>query len=125
MKSSSYITRNFLLLPSYKYLYTDWVPASSTQPAATHQLAPVNEGFSSGPDMILILGAGIQYGMPAPDVVHSASYHAGAARIMCVRSLTLKAQRANPKSTVNYFTTNTFCWQIILPPTRLRASTGK
>jgi hypothetical protein len=73
------------LLPVYKDLFTDWVPASSTQPDATYQLNPVNEGFSSGPDMILILGAGIQYGMPAPDGSIQSVPHAGAARIIkCV-----------------------------------------
>jgi hypothetical protein len=70
------------LLPEYKSLYTDWVPASSTQPAATHQLSPAIEGFSSGPDMILILGAGIQYGMPAPDGSIQPAPYAGAARIL-------------------------------------------
>lgn len=73
------------LLPEYNYFYTDWVPASSTQPAANYQFAPVNEGFSSGPDMILILGAGIQYGMPAPDGSIQPVPYAGAARILkCV-----------------------------------------
>jgi hypothetical protein len=73
------------LLPEYKTLFTDWVPASSTQPVSTYQLAPVNEGFSSGAHMILILGAGIQYGMPSPDGSIQPVPHAGAARILkCV-----------------------------------------
>jgi hypothetical protein len=73
------------LLPKYKSLYTDWVPASSTQPATNYQLSPTNEGFSSGPDMILILGAGIQYGMPAPYGSIQPVPYAGAARILkCV-----------------------------------------
>src|SRR5664279_97027 len=52
------------LLPKYKSFYADWVPASSTQALNTYQLTPAKEEFSTGPDMILILGAGIQYGMP-------------------------------------------------------------
>jgi hypothetical protein len=73
------------LIPTYKSLCSDWVPASSTQTAATYQIAPDNEGFSSGPDMILILGAGIQYGMPAPDGSIQPVPYAGAARILkCV-----------------------------------------
>jgi hypothetical protein len=73
------------MLPVYAHFYTDWVPASSTQPTTTYQLAPKKEGFSSGPDMILILGAGIQYGMPAPDGSIQPAPYAGAARILkCV-----------------------------------------
>jgi hypothetical protein len=72
-------------LPKYKHFHTAWVPASSTQPAATYQIAPANEGFSTGPDMILIAGAGIQYGMPAPDGSIQPVPYAGAARILkCV-----------------------------------------
>jgi hypothetical protein len=71
-------------LPEYKHLFTGWVPASSTQPAAAYQLAPFLE-FYSGPDMILILGAGIQYGMPSPDGSIQPVPYAGAARILkCV-----------------------------------------
>ncbi len=73
------------LLPKYKHFFTAWAPASSTQPAATYQFAPAYEGFSSGPDMILIAGAGIQYGMPAPDGSIQPVPYAGAARILkCV-----------------------------------------
>src|SRR6266700_4837131 len=55
------------LLPKYRHFVSAWVPVSSTQPAATYEISPFYENFSSGPDMILIAGAGIQYGMPAPD----------------------------------------------------------
>jgi hypothetical protein len=73
------------LLPGYKEFNTEWLPASSTQPPSTFQLAPAREGFSSGPDMILILGAGIQYGMPSPDGSIQPAPYAGAARILkCV-----------------------------------------
>ena len=73
------------LLPKYKFIYTAWVPASSTQPAATYQLSPANQEFATGPDMILIAGAGIQYGMPAPDGSIQPVPYAGAARILkCV-----------------------------------------
>ena len=72
-------------LPIYKLFYSDWVPASSTQPAATYQLSPAYQEFSTGPDMILIAGAGIQYGMPAPDGSIQPVPYAGAARILkCV-----------------------------------------
>ncbi|HET6999809.1 MAG TPA: hypothetical protein VFI33_00785 [Puia sp.] len=73
------------LLPDYKHFYTAWVPASSTQPANNYQISPAIEPFSTGPDMILILGAGIQYGMPAPDGSIQPVPYAGAARILkCV-----------------------------------------
>ena len=72
-------------LPKYKHLFTAWVPASSTRTAATYQLSPAYEEFSTSPDMILILGAGIQYGMPAPDSSIQPVPYAGAARILkCV-----------------------------------------
>ena len=70
------------VLPKYKHFFTTWVPASSTQPAATYQIAPYIEGFSTGPDMILIVGAGIQYGMPSPDGSIQPVPYAGAARIL-------------------------------------------
>jgi hypothetical protein len=73
------------VLPKYKLFYTAWVPASSTQLAATYQLSPAYEEFSTGPDMILIVGAGIQYGMPSPDGSIQPVPYAGAARILkCV-----------------------------------------
>jgi hypothetical protein len=73
------------LLPKYRHFFSDWFPASSTQATATYEIAPINEGFSSGPDMILIAGAGIQYGMPAPDGSIQPVPYAGAARILkCV-----------------------------------------
>ena len=73
------------VLPNYKHFYTAWVPASSTQPAATYQLSPAYKEFSTGPDMVLIAGAGIQYGMPAPDGSIQPVPYAGAARILkCV-----------------------------------------
>jgi hypothetical protein len=73
------------LLPKYKHLCTVWVPVSSTQPAATYQLSPADQEFATGTDMILILGAGIQYGMPAHDGSIQPVPYAGAARILkCV-----------------------------------------
>jgi hypothetical protein len=72
-------------LPHYKSLYTDWVPASSIQPAAPYPLIPANQEFSSGEHMIIIVGAGIQYGMPAPDGSVQPVPYAGAAQILkCV-----------------------------------------
>jgi hypothetical protein len=73
------------LLPKYKYVYTAWVPSSSTQPATTYQLSPAYQEFTTGPDMILIAGTGIQYGMPSHDGSIQPVPHAGAARILkCV-----------------------------------------
>jgi hypothetical protein len=73
------------LLPEYRHFFSAWVPASSTQPVATYHIAPTNEGFTTGPDMILIAGAGIQYGMPAPDSSIQPVPYAGTARILkCV-----------------------------------------
>lgn len=72
-------------LPIYKHFFTDWVPASSTQPTTIYQISPAIEPFSTGPNMILILGAGIQYGMPSPDGSIQPVPYAGAARILkCV-----------------------------------------
>jgi|SRR5579863_77167 len=73
------------LLPIYKHFLTGWVPTSSTQPAATYDISPLYENFSSGPGMILIAGAGIEYGMPGPDGSIQPVPRAGAARILkCV-----------------------------------------
>jgi hypothetical protein len=73
------------VLPKFKKFTTAWVPISSTQPAATYQIAPYIKGFSTRPDMILIVGAGIQYGMPSPDGSIQPVPYAGAARILkCV-----------------------------------------
>ena len=73
------------VLPKYKHVSTAWVPASSTQPAATYQLSPAYKEFSTGADMILIAGVGIQYGMPSPDGSIQPVPYAGAARIIkCV-----------------------------------------
>ena len=73
------------LLPKYRHFYSAWVPASSTQPSATYEISPFYAEFSSGPNMILIAGAGIQYGMPAPDGSIQPVPYAGAARILkCV-----------------------------------------
>ena len=67
--------------PAHMEFFTDWFVAGSTQPAATYQISPKNNGFSSA-DMILIAGAGIQYGKPAPDGSIQPVPHAGAAKIL-------------------------------------------
>jgi hypothetical protein len=73
------------VLPLHKHFYTGWFVISSIQPAATYQIVPTNTGFSSGADMLLIAGAGIQYGMPSPDGSIQPVPYAGAARILkCV-----------------------------------------
>jgi hypothetical protein len=73
------------LLPKYKHFFTDWVPTSSTQPAATYAISPFYENFTTGPGMILIAGTGVEYGMPGPDGSIQPAPRAGAARILkCV-----------------------------------------
>ena len=72
-------------LPTFRHFFAEWAPASSMQPATTYQISPAFENFSTEPDMILIVGAGIQYGMPAPDGSIQPVPYAGAARILkCV-----------------------------------------
>jgi hypothetical protein len=72
-------------LPDFKPEYTDWAPVNSTQPEKSCQIAPFLPGFSIIPDMMFFFGAGIQYGMPAPDGSIQPVPYAGAARILkCV-----------------------------------------
>jgi hypothetical protein len=69
-------------LPSYSTIRSDWFPTSSTQPSATYQFSPATKVYTIGPDMILYVAAGIQYGMPSPDGSIQPVPYAGAARIL-------------------------------------------
>lgn len=69
------------LLPSYLPTYSEWTIAKVSQPSASYTLPPGN-AFATGPDMIFVCGAGIQYGMPGADGTIQPVPFAGAARIL-------------------------------------------
>ncbi len=77
-----YKTINYQL-PSYKPTYTEWMPTNIQQASASYQLTPFDTKLP-GPNMILVVGAGIQYGKLAPDNTIQPVPHAGAARILKV-----------------------------------------
>jgi hypothetical protein len=68
-------------LPSYKPVYSEWMPTNIQQPTASYQLKPFDTKLP-GPDMILVFGAGIQYGRLAPDNTIQPVPYSGAARIL-------------------------------------------
>jgi hypothetical protein len=68
-------------LPVYDTIYTGWSPTISLQPATDFQFTRRNS-ILPGPDMMLIFGAGIQYGMPSADGSIQPVPYAGAARIL-------------------------------------------
>jgi hypothetical protein len=68
-------------LPKYKPVYTPWAGSNTLQPSASYQLAP-DSAVLPGPEMILVFGAGIQYGMPVADGSIQPVPYAGAARIL-------------------------------------------
>ena len=70
-----------LSLPSYPATYTEWNIAKASQPSASYTLTP-KEIFHTGPNMIFVFGAGIQYGMPGADGTIQPVPFAGAARIL-------------------------------------------
>ncbi len=71
-------------LPTYKPIFSEWAPSNIPQPSASFHYTPANE-FLPGPDMILVLGAGIQYGMPGADGSIQPVPYVGSARILkCV-----------------------------------------
>ena len=70
------------LLPNFIPVYTEWSPAKSRQPEASYRISPMDLPFKTGPGMILLLGIGIQYGMPEADGSIQPAPHAGAARIL-------------------------------------------
>ena len=76
------MVNNFL--PNYKAIYAEWMPTNIPQPPANYQLKPF-DNILPGPEMILVFGAGIQYGRLAPDNTIQPVPHSGAARILkCV-----------------------------------------
>jgi hypothetical protein len=71
-------------LPTYKPIFSEWAPSNIPQTSASFHYTPTNE-FLPGPDMILVLGAGIQYGMPGVDGSMQPVPYVGSARILkCV-----------------------------------------
>ncbi|HMH34001.1 MAG TPA: hypothetical protein VK543_13270 [Puia sp.] len=78
-------TRNYItlndLMPQYKPVYTPWAHSNLPQPSADYLIGPAFP-FSPGPDMILVFGAGIQYGLPAADGSIQPAPYVGAARII-------------------------------------------
>jgi hypothetical protein len=69
------------LLPQYKALYTDWMQANQVQPAMDYRIAPFTKQLP-GPDMLLIAGGGIQYGVLAADGSIQPVPRAGAAKVL-------------------------------------------
>jgi hypothetical protein len=59
------------------------MPTNIQQASASYQLTPFDTKLP-GPDMILVMGAGIQYGRLAPDNTVQPVPYAGAARIIKV-----------------------------------------
>jgi hypothetical protein len=68
-------------LPTYKPTFSQWAPSNIPQPSASFHYTPANT-FLPGPDMILVFGAGIQYGMPGADGSIQPVPYVGAARII-------------------------------------------
>lgn len=68
-------------MPVYRSVFTPWVPVNAPQPSATYRLEPFNTD-PPVPGMILVFGAGIQYGMPAADGSIQPVPYSGAARIL-------------------------------------------
>jgi hypothetical protein len=79
-ETGNYISGNDLM-PQYKPIYTSWALSNMPQPSAVYQIGPAFP-FSPGPEMILVFGAGIQYGMPASDGSIQPAPYVGAARIL-------------------------------------------
>jgi hypothetical protein len=72
------------LMPAYEHVESEWAVTKLAQQMLHFQLAPIRNS-SLMPDMILIFGAGIQYGMPGADGSIQPVPRAGAARIIkCV-----------------------------------------
>jgi hypothetical protein len=67
--------------PDYTAQETEWAVAKVSQPPVTLQLTP-KAAFKTGPEMIIVLGAGIQYGMPGADGTIQPVPFSGAARLL-------------------------------------------
>lgn len=71
-------------VPTYKPIFSEWAPSNIPQPSTSFHYTPANTTLP-GQGMILILGAGIQYGMPGTDGSIQPVPFVGAARILkCV-----------------------------------------
>jgi hypothetical protein len=71
-------------IPTYKPIFSEWAPSNNPQTSSNFHYTPANT-LLPGPGMILILGAGIQYGMPGADGSIQPVPYVGAARILkCV-----------------------------------------
>ncbi|HXB28944.1 MAG TPA: hypothetical protein VNW49_03955 [Puia sp.] len=82
--TNSYYGAVRLAIPDYKPIFSAWAPSNIPQAQASFHYTPANN-YLPGPDMILILGAGIQYGMPGTDGSMQPVPYVGAARILkCV-----------------------------------------
>jgi hypothetical protein len=71
------------LIPKYIPTYSDWMPTSILQASANYRLKPFDTKLP-GSDMILVFGAGIQYGKLSPDGTIQPVPYSGAARILKV-----------------------------------------
>jgi hypothetical protein len=69
-------------LPAYKPVITPWLASAMPQPPASCRMEPTDGAGPSGPGMILVFGAGIQYGMPSADGSIQPVPRAGAARVL-------------------------------------------
>ena len=71
-------------MPEYLPLQSEWFLAKMPQASLNFQILPRFQ-FRTGPQMVLVSGAGIQYGMPGADGSIQPVPYAGAARIVkCV-----------------------------------------
>ena len=71
-------------MPSYQTAASEWAVTQAPQESLSFRMVPVTN-FPLEPDMILVFGAGIQYGMPGADGSIQPVPRAGAARIIkCV-----------------------------------------
>jgi len=62
-------------------IYTPWVQTNRIQSAAVYQFAP-DAAIAGGTEMIMLLGVGVQYGMPSADVSIQPAPYFGAAKII-------------------------------------------
>jgi hypothetical protein len=80
-KNSNEFWRQTLLSPNYVAQKTEWAIAKVSQPPASVQLTP-KLSFKTGPDMIIVAGVGIEYGMPVADGTIQPVPFSGAARLL-------------------------------------------
>jgi hypothetical protein len=71
-------------MPEYLSVNSEWSTTKFPQPSLHFKVVPRFD-FQTGPEMVILFGAGIQYGMPGADGSIQPVPHAGAARIIkCV-----------------------------------------